>query len=253
MKKCLSLVLALVLCVGVLSIGGAAADDPALRLETDLGDRVGIVGAGDQFKVSVYLDNNPGILTFAGELTFDPNVYEVVSFDTDGFLPDNSETDKKLPGELPADMQGLISYAADGKVMFELGDDTATANATGDYLCSATLKVKSGAPVGEAPISMAAVTDKGSENQAVYNYDLNAVAVADGSKKLAASTKGDCDYNKKVNLRDAIYLARGINGIAGYDLPTLSIGDVDYNTKVNLRDAIYMSRAINGIEGYTLS
>ena len=60
---------------------------------------------------------------------------------------------------------------------------------------------------------------------------------------------GDINGNDAVTLADAIYLAKHVAGMSGYE--TLSAdGDINGNDAVTLADAIYLAKHVAGMSGY---
>ena len=60
---------------------------------------------------------------------------------------------------------------------------------------------------------------------------------------------GDVNGNTAVTLADAIYLAKHVAGMSGYE--TLSAnGDINGNSAVTLADAIYLAKHVAGMSGY---
>jgi hypothetical protein len=53
-----------------------------------------------------------------------------------------------------------------------------------------------------------------------------------------------------VEISDAMYLARHITGISGFELIAESICDVNGNGDVEISDAMYLAKHIAGITGF---
>ena len=61
--------------------------------------------------------------------------------------------------------------------------------------------------------------------------------------------KGDIDGNGKVDLNDAIYLAKHVLEWSGYEVIHAN-GDIDGNGKVDTNDATYLAKHVLGWKGY---
>ena len=61
---------------------------------------------------------------------------------------------------------------------------------------------------------------------------------------------GDVNRNGVVEISDAMYLARHITGISGFEVIAESICDVNGNSEVEISDAMYLAKHIAGITGF---
>ncbi len=61
---------------------------------------------------------------------------------------------------------------------------------------------------------------------------------------------GDVNRNGMVEISDAMYLARHVTGISGFELIAESICDVNGNDEVEISDAMYLAKHIAGITGF---
>jgi len=86
-----------------------------------------------------------------------------------------------------------------------------------------------------------------------YYPDFNVSTVTDvtdGNVNVTGiACTGNIDGTGEVDLKDAIYLAKHVVGLSGYE--TLSAnGNIDGTGEVDLKDAIYLAKHVVGLSGY---
>lgn len=105
MKKLIALMLALVMCVGMMSVVASAAGSPSLAVSSAKGE------AGKSVEVSVTLSNNPGIAMLEFDIEYDSSRLTLEGMSATNVLPDaaaktryiwvtNVEGDSKAEGKI---------------------------------------------------------------------------------------------------------------------------------------------------------
>jgi hypothetical protein len=151
------------------------------------------------------------------------------------------------------------SIPADGNTVSRLNvtvtDDTAVDTVTVDLTQIGGMIRTTMTHVGDNVYSM--VTTAAVETvSGVYSLPVNATDVEGLSNtavaiQLEVTTpgKGDINGNGKVDINDAIYLAKHVAGWSGYEVIKAN-GDINCDGNVNINDAIYLAKHVAGWSGY---
>lgn len=75
------------------------------------------------------------------------------------------------------------------------------------------------------------------------------VTVQNGTFTIGLSRNGDINGDDKLDLKDAIYLAKHVVGLPGYS-KLYADGDINNDGKTDLKDAIYLAKYVIGLPGY---
>lgn len=134
-----------------------------------------------------------------------------------------------LPNEL-VEFNGSGSYDPDGEIVAYLWDFGDGSNATGSSVAHRYA-------LGGTYLVTLTVTD----NHSATGADTCTITVC---------LNGDVNRNGVVEISDAMYLARHISGISGFEAITESICDVNGNDEVEISDAMYLAKHIAGITGF---
>lgn len=153
------------------------------------------------------------------------------------------------PSSIPAD--GNTVSRLNVTVTDDMAVDTVTVDLTqiGGMVCTTMTHV------GDNVYSMQTTAAAGTVPD-VYSLPVNATDVEGLSNTAAAIQlkvtqpgKGDINGDGKVDLNDAIYLAKHILGWSGYEVIQAN-GDINCDGKVDLNDAVYLAKHVAGWSGY---
>jgi len=134
-----------------------------------------------------------------------------------------------LPND-SVEFNGSGSYDPDGEIVGYLWDFGDGSNATGS-------SVTHQYALGGTYLVTLTVTD----NHNATGADTCTITVC---------LNGDVNRNGVVEISDAMYLARHISGISGFEVIEESICDVNGNDEVEISDAMYLAKHIAGITGF---
>jgi chitodextrinase len=134
-----------------------------------------------------------------------------------------------LPND-SVEFNGSGSYDPDGEIVGYLWDFGDGSNATGSYVTHRYA-------LGGTYLVTLTVTDS-----------HNATGV--DTCTITVCQNGDVNRNGVVEISDAMYLARHITGILGFEVIAESICDVNGNGAVEISDAMYLAKHIAGITGF---
>jgi chitodextrinase len=144
-------------------------------------------------------------------------------------IADAGEDRVVLPND-SVEFNGSDSYDSDGEIVGYLWDFGDGSNATGCYV---------------------------THRYALGGTYLVTLTVMDSHNATGMDTctiivclNGDVNRNGVVEISDAMYLARHITGISGFELIAESICDVNGNGDVEISDAMYLAKHIAGITGF---
>ena len=134
-------------------------------------------------------------------------------------------------------------------------DDTAVDTVTVDLTQIGGIVRATMTHVGDNVYSMVTTAAVGTVPD-VYSLPVNATDVEGLSNTAVAIQlevtqpgKGDINGNDKVDINDAIYLAKHVAGWSGYEVIKAN-GDINCDGNVNINDAIYLAKHVAGWGGY---
>jgi len=102
--------------------------------------------AGDEFEVTVYLQDNPGVISADVSLLFDTDALEVAGEWEEGIFYPYIES--------PRQWKGPFTYGPDGTCTVQYTDGTATANVTKEEYFTVVFKVKDDAYTGDYDLTV---------------------------------------------------------------------------------------------------
>jgi hypothetical protein len=119
-----------------------------------------------------------------------------------------------------------------------------TANGT---LITLRLRVKDNAPEGDANISLS-FTSVGDSRGALVATQYNNIP---GKVTVTNIIPGDLNGDGVIDIFDALYLARALNGWSGYILCPIA-ADTNGDGVTDIFDALFLARHLNGWQGYEI-
>ncbi len=192
----------------------------------------GIVGG--QARVTLRLDENPGITSMLLSVSYDMNALRLVKVEDKGILGSAYHSDNlKSPYTL--------SWA----------NDTSTSNFTADgEIVTLVFDVLDTAPLGESAVTVRYDYD----NYDIIDKDMNPIrfAVTDGSVRITDVLVGDVNGDGAVNTLDRVVLTRYLADWAEYPEGSINLqaADVNGDGAVNTLDRVILTRYLANWNGY---
>ena len=192
----------------------------------------GIVGG--QARVTLRLDENPGITSMLLSVSYDTNALRLVKVEDKGILGSAYHSDNlKSPYTL--------SWA----------NDTSTSNFTADgEIVTLVFDVLDTAPLGESAVTVRYDYD----NYDIIDKDMNPIrfAVTDGSVRITDVLVGDVNGDGAVNTLDRVVLTRYLADWAEYPEGSINLqaADVNGDGAVNTLDRVILTRYLANWNGY---
>lgn len=210
MKKVISLVMAVLLLVGMMSVGALAAGTPSIQVSnTD-------AHPGDTVTVMVSLENNPGIACFELAVSYDSSRLEWTGVSVNEEMGGNWD-------------------AAVGETILWVNADDYKQNGE---IFSLTFKVLDSAKAGAADVSVSyEVGEVFDENEQDVNFTVSAGGVTIKAKGADLNKDGETDA------LDVICLMKHIVGLTELDETD---ADINADNTVDILDVIRLIRYLAG-------
>lgn len=177
--------------------------------------------AGDTFTMAIRTERNSGIVSFKLNLTYDPDVLELISVEEKDFI-------------------GMSFSPMGNPFIINWVDALRPNNTTNGVVLLVTFRVKEDAPAGVSDITLSY------DPEDVYdqNFDNVAFRIENGSVKVVDYIPGDVNSDGKVNNKDLGRLQQYVNG---WDVSiNASAADVNGDGKVNNKDLGRLQQYVNG-------
>lgn len=179
---------------------------------------------GKEFTATVYVENNPGLVSMKLSIDYDTTKLE-------------------LTGVQQADAFADTSFGPLTNTPFIANwvDAIHPDNTTNGVFITLTFKVKDDAVVGPTPITVRYDADD------LFNYDFEPVLfnVVNAEANVQNCIPGDVGNDGKVNVRDLGMLQQYLNGHEGLAIE-MAAADVTGDGKVNVRDLGLLQQYLNG-------
>jgi hypothetical protein len=108
----------------------------------------------------------------------------------------------------------------------------------------ANVTFRSNSTNGTSPLNLSVVTFTDATN------DTNQILYIVQNGTYTAVLNGDVNDNGKVDITDAMYLAKHVLWIAGWENINEDAADVDGNGRIDLADAMYLAQHVLGKSGF---
>ena len=189
---------------------------------------------GETFKLTVSIENNPGIWGLAFELPIDTDVFEYVGDDASG----------TIFGEL-----GVCGYDPyTSAYRFNGFNSSLSSNITADgKVVEIILKVKDDAPVGEYDVIPAVIAKDTIDS----NYNRISFAAVGGTVTVIDYVLGDVNGDGDVTNSDVLLILRYIFSAEMYPLEEV-VADVDRDGEISNADVLRIFRYIYDPELYPI-
>lgn len=202
------------------------ADMPKITVSSAVG------AAGGLVKVSISLENNPGITVLRMQVEYDTSRLALVTAEDEGVLGSH------IFGDDVTRVPYILYYNNN------IATENFTVNGT---VATLMFRVLDDAELGDAYVRVAALGRYDAMNA---DGDEVSFATVDGNIEVSPIIYGDVDGDGSVTARDAMFLSRYI---AGYDVDILAeAADLDRDGAVTARDAMILARHIAGWNDYAI-
>jgi len=238
MRKKLFAVILAMLMIAAMSVAVLAENDG--EIENATGDAV----QKATVTVNLKLKNNLGIAGAIFEVEYDKEV----------LTP--AETDFVKDGDI-ANLSVVANNKEDGKItLVVLSSEGQTVEGDGT-VAKIVFKVSETAPVGQTTDITIKCKESAKANSETGSIDDTTIAEGMATLTFTDVTPGDVyddNGDGKVNMKDAIAVARYFNSFPGYSQDDINYAAADVwddgDGKVNMKDAIAIARHFNNFPGY---
>ena len=152
------------------------------------------------------------------------------------------------PGTIPAD--GITKFVLNVTVTDDIAVDNVTINLNSIGGTATTVMQRLNGNIYSNETSAAVGAEPGTYYLKVNATDINGNYNDDVSITLVVTaTTGDTDGSGEVDIADAMYLAKNVLGMSGFETIHAD-GDVDSSGEVDIADAMYLAKHVLGMSGF---